>query len=209
MNKVTKAQYEKYKENGICVKCGKKKAEPGKVMCKECAEIVRVYHAETREWLKSIGYCPRCGKNKLFGDEKLCPECLADAAIKNKKSREKHYGSNHNYYVMDIARLKEKGLCRSCRKNKVVEGHTYCATCLAKKRERSRKYRQKKTGNYLHRSEWYSYGLCYHCGKPLDNDEKRLCNDCCEKIAKNFKGIRSTNAYWKADNQLLGGVSHG
>jgi len=144
-----------------------------------------------------------------MGDEKRCPECLAKAYIANIKTRRKHYGSNHDYYVMDIAKLKENGLCRGCRRNKVAEGHTYCMTCLVKKRERDRQDRLKKTGDGLSRSERYSYGLCYRCGEPLDTD-KRLCSTCCEATAKNFRGIRGTNAYWQADNKrVFGGAANG
>ena len=161
--------------------------------------------------MKKQGFCPRCGKNKLWGDEKTCPECLADASIINRRSREKHYGSQHNYYVTDITRLKAEGLCRGCRKYKVMEGHTYCIACLVKKRERSKRDRLFKSGSDgIDRSERPSYGMCYTCGQPLDTD-KRLCSKCSEQRAKNFKGIRGTNAYWRNDNaQLtLGGVLRG
>jgi len=205
---MTKEQYNKNKQNGICVRCGSRKAIPGKVMCAECAEKVRQYKQDNTKWAKEHNFCPRCLKNKLMGDEHICPECLADAAIRNKKSREKNYGSNHNYYIMDISRLKESGLCRGCRKNKVAVGHTYCITCLIKKRNRRRRDYQNETKNFIPRSERRAYGLCYDCGNPLDTD-KGLCKKCSLEKAKNFKGIRGTNAYWKRDNQMLGGVSHG
>ena len=205
---MTKDQYYTYKASGICVRCGGRKAEKDRVMCSSCAEKVRNAHRETIAWAKEHGFCPRCVKNRLMGEERICPECLADAAIKNKKSREKHYSSNHNYYVMDIARLKEQGLCRGCRKNKVSEGHTYCEACLFKKREKRKRYYEREKRGYIPRSERRSYGLCYRCGNPLDTD-KGFCSECSEKVAKNFKGIRGTNAYWKADNQFLGGVRHG
>lgn len=206
--KMTKKQYNKNKQNGICVRCGGRKAIPGKVMCAECAENCRKYKRDSLKWAKEHKFCPRCMKNKLMGEEKICPECLADAAIKNKKSREKNYGTNHNYYVMDIAKLKESGLCRGCRKSKVAEGHTYCTACLIKKRNRRRRDYQRETKNFIPRSERRSYNLCYNCGNPLDTD-KGLCQKCSIAKAKNFKGIRGTNAYWKADNHMLGGVSHG
>lgn len=205
---MTKKQYYSNKDRGICVRCGNRKAMPNHVMCKICNEKAKAYQRETRIWMREKGFCPRCGRNRLWGDEKICPECLANASISNKRSREKHYGSQHNYYVTDITQLKAEGLCRGCRKHKIVEGHTYCIACLAKKRERSRRDRLFKSG--LSRSERYSYGLCYTCGQPLDTD-KRLCSKCTEKRIKNFKGIRGTNAYWRNDNaQLtLGGVLRG
>jgi predicted amidophosphoribosyltransferase len=195
---MTKEQYERYKAQGICVRCGSRKAKEGRVMCSECAEKMKKAQNETRKWAREHGFCPRCLRNRLWGQEKICPECLADAAIANKKSREKYYGGNHEYYIMDITRLKAKGLCRGCRKNKVSTGHTYCEACLEKKRRRFRK----KNEGYISRSERRFYGLCYRCGNPLDTD-KGLCSECCDKVAQNFKGIRGTNAYWKADNQQL------
>ena len=183
-------------------------ARQGKTMCAECAEKGKKYQHENRKWAKSHGLCPRCMKNRLMGEERICPECLADAAIRNKKSREKNYGSNHNYYVMDIARLKERGICRGCRKNKVAEGHTYCSGCLAKKRIRRRRDYQRETKDFIPRSERRSFNLCYRCGDILDSN-KGLCQKCSVDVAKNFKGIRGTNAYWKRDNQMIEGVSHG
>ena len=205
---MTRKEYYRLKEQGKCVRgCGRM-ARQGKTMCTECAEKVRKYHEDNRKWAKQHNLCPRCLKNRLMGEEKICLECLANAAITNKKSREKNHGSNHNYYIMDIARLKENGLCRGCRKKKAAEGHTYCQSCLAKKRNRRRRDYQNETKNFIPRSERRAYGLCYNCGNPLDSD-KGLCEKCSLEKAKNFKGIRSTNAYWKTQNQLLGGVSHG
>lgn len=205
---MTKEQYYNYKQQGLCVRgCGRK-AVAGKTMCDACAEKGRQYQRENREWARERGLCPRCMKNKLFGDEKICVECLADASIINRRNREKRYGSEHEYYIMDITRLKENGICRGCRKQKVVTGHTYCMSCLIKKREKSRRARQNETKNFIPRSERRSFNLCYNCGNPLDTD-KGLCQKCSIAKAKNFKGIRSTNAYWKAENQLIGGVRHG
>lgn len=206
---MTKEQYYKAKEDGKCVRCLGRDALPGKVMCEVCANKGKKYREETRKWLKKVGYCPRCGRNKLYGEEKTCPECLANAAIANKKYRQKHYGSDHEYYVMDIARLKEKGLCRGCRKNEVAEGHTYCLTCLIKKRKRTRLNHQYDFNDFIPRVERRSYGLCYRCGSPLDTD-KNACSKCCKELVKNFKGKRGANSYWRFDNQFLtGGYARG
>ena len=178
-------------------------------MCAECADKVRKYQEESRVWAKERKLCPRCLKNRLMGEERTCPECLAIASIYNKKSREKHYGTSHDYYVMDIARIKAQGLCRSCRKQKVAEGHTYCPTCLIKHRNRKRKDHQYDFNDFIPRSERRGYNLCYRCGNPLDSD-KNLCTACCESVVKNFKGIRGNNTYWKQGNQLIfGGVADG
>ena len=173
-------------------------------MCSTCAGEKLKGKAERREWLKSIGYCPVCGKNMLFGEEKICPECLADKYSRSCKDTDK----KHKQYLVRASKKKEQGLCHSC-SNKAAEGHTYCLQCLAKRRVQEKRYRALKSGDYMDRGERYGYGLCYRCGEPLDTD-KRLCSTCCEATAKNFRGIRGTNAYWQADNKrVFGGAANG
>lgn len=198
---MSKTTYENRKSKGLCVKCGKAQAIQGKVMCTECAEKQKIYQREIREFFKNMGLCPRCGKNKLFGDEKECPECSAMMYELNRKSRERRNVTAMDYYRKDIQRLKEQGLCRSCRKRKVAEGHTYCSVCLVKHRERSREYARKKSRIGLERSERPNYGLCYTCGNPLDRDG-RVCRKCAEKMAKNLPAHRD-NLSWRNNNKII------
>lgn len=171
-------------------------------MCTECAEKQRIYQKETREFLKNIGLCSRCGKNKLFGDEKECLECSTMMYERNQKSRERRNITAMDYYRKDIVRLKSEELCRSCRKRKVAEDHTYCSICLVKKRERGRIYRQKKKAGIC-RSERPNYGLCYTCGEPLDR-EGRICARCAEIMKNNLPDQRN-NLAWRNDNKLIFG----
>lgn len=171
-------------------------------MCAECAEKQKIYQQETRKYLQNLGLCPRCGKNKLFGDEKECPECTAMMYEINQRSRERRNVTAMDYYRKDIKRLKEQGLCRSCRKRKVAEGHTYCSVCPAKKRERSREYRRKKDKIGLERSERPNYGFCYTCGNPIDR-EGRVCKRCAEMMTKNLPADRDKNVAWREDNRLV------
>lgn len=170
-------------------------------MCSECAEEQRIYRQETREYLRNLGLCPRCGKNKLFGSERECPECRSTMYEINQRSRERRNVTAMDYYRKDIKRLKEQGLCRSCRKRKVADGHTYCNACLIKHRERSKEYRRKKSIIGLVRSERPNYGFCYTCGDPLDRDG-RICKKCAEKMTKNLPKDRD-NADWRNDNKLI------
>ena len=181
------------------------------MLCQECADADNVRHKKDREWYANMGFCYRCGKERVFGEEKICPECLAKASIVNKKYIEKKYGDFHAFYLADIAKIKAKGVCRSCRTVKAVEGHTYCAKCLAKQNERNKRrdrlLRLNRVG--IGRNERPSYGLCYICGNPLDTD-KRLCSSCCMKIGHNFGRNRSKNQAWEKDNKrVFGGVAHG
>lgn len=199
---MSKTTYENRKKKGLCVKCGKVPPVEGKVMCAECAEKQKIYQQETRKYLQNLGLCPRCGKNKLFGDEKECPECTAMMYEINQRSRERRNVTAMDYYRKDIKRLKEQGLCRSCRKRKVAEGHTYCSVCPAKKRERSREYRRKKDKIGLERSERPNYGFCYTCGNPIDR-EGRVCKRCAEMMTKNLPADRDKNVAWREDNRLV------
>lgn len=198
---MSKTTYMRRKSEGLCVKCGKAQAIQGKVMCADCAEKQKIYQRETREYFKNIGICPRCGKNKLFGDEKECPECCAMMYELNRKSRERRNITAIDYYRKDIKRLKEQGLCRSCRTRKVAEGKTYCKNCLIEHRERNKEYRRKKDRVGLERSERPNYGLCYTCGDPLDRDG-RICQKCADKMAKNLPTQRN-NMLWRNDNKFI------
>lgn len=193
--------YERRKEQGLCVGCGKVPPRNGKIMCAECAEKQRVYREDTRKFFKSIGICPRCGKNKLFGDEKTCPECLAYAYAVNNKSKANRNFNSKEWYKKDIAMLKSQGLCRSCRKEKIAIGHTYCPSCLIKHRERAAKYKNKKDKSGLDRSERPNYGLCYFCGNPIDRDG-RTCKKCAEIVKKNLPKTGG-NSLWKEQNKLI------
>lgn len=172
-------------------------------MCAKCAEKQRIYQRETREHLRNLGLCPRCGKNRLFGNEKECPECTAMMYEINQRSIKKRGIISSEYYRKDITRLKDKGLCRSCRKRKVADGRTYCPICLAKRRERSKEYRRKKEKTGLERSERPNYGLCYTCGKPLDR-EGRICKKCADIMANNLPRNRD-NLAWRNSNKLIFG----
>lgn len=198
---MSKGTYNRRKEQGLCVRCGKIPPITNGVMCLECSELSRKERREQREFFRNLGLCPRCGKNKLFGDENECPECCAMMYELNKKSRERRNVTAMDYYRKDIQRLKEQGLCRSCRKMKVAEGHTYCINCLVKHREQGRKYRRKKDKIGLERSERPNYGFCYTCGNPLDRDG-RVCQKCADNMTKNLPKQRD-NLLWRNDDKLI------
>ena len=117
------------------------------------------------------------------------------------KKQKKRNITAMDYYRRDIARLKEQGLCRSCRKRKVADGHTYCSICLAKHNQRGKEYRKKKDKAGLERSERPNYGFCYICGEKIDRDG-RVCKKCAERLTKNLPEERDNKA-WREDNQLI------
>lgn len=197
----SKEEYNRRKEQGICVKCGKEKASMGRVACIKCREKQKNASKERREFYISFGYCPRCGKNKLFGDERTCPECLAENAIIKKRSREKLKKTDMDYFRERQECLKQAGLCRTGCGRKRVDGKTYCEICLIKHNKKAREYRRKTKKQDIQRSERPSYGLCYTCGKTLDR-EGRMCIKCAEKATKNLPKKRN-NRIWSEDNKIV------
>lgn len=196
-----KAEYNRRKEQGICVICGKEKAGDGKVACEKCLENRRNYQRETRKFFRKMKICPRCAKNKLFGEEKTCPECLAQNIIMRKKTCIKKDKTNMDYFNERQETLKELGLCRTGCGRKRAEGKTYCETCLVKHREASRERSRRKSRDGLSRSERPNYGLCYTCGDQLDRDG-RICSKCAEKMTLNLPKVHD-NKNWRKQNANL------
>lgn len=193
--KMGKETYYRRKMEGICVLCGKEKAQKDKVCCHFCNEKTKESRRKHREFSNNHGLCPDCGKNKLFGQERRCPECLSRVYATNIKCRSKNKSYASEYYKKDILRLKFNGVCRGCRKKSVMPGHTYCENCLIKKRNK------KNSDVNIPRSERYYYGMCYICGGLLDG-EKKLCNKCSKRLANNFPKERPKNIYWLNDNKI-------
>ena len=89
------------------------------------------------------------------------------------------------------------GLCPYCG-TKPSEGYVLCDRHRA---EKMKKYYATRQLPGITRSEWPSYGLCYHCGKPLDTD-KKLCKKCTENAIKNLPIHRNTeNHVWGKDGK--------
>ena len=84
--KYLKTRYDRLKSQGICVTCGKRKADAG-VRCTTCAAKYKSYPKERMKMKYqgrvNNGLCPRCGQ-EAQGDMKICPDC-------RKKAMEKYY----------------------------------------------------------------------------------------------------------------------
>lgn len=81
--------------NGICVTCGKNKAEKGFKTCAECRKKVRKYRqiyiskyqlSDRALWV-SQGRCERCGSYDLQEGTKLCRKCYQQSAEALEKAR--------------------------------------------------------------------------------------------------------------------------
>lgn len=78
-------RYEKRKNEGICVSCGKRPAKQGKVRCAYCLikdakrheVIARENDVLPRELMGKGEYCATCGKP--VNGTKLCEKCYANA----------------------------------------------------------------------------------------------------------------------------------
>lgn len=80
-------------ELGLCTRCGKKKAAPGRKSCPECLEKARAntkrwanknpgYGQVRRERLREKGICTKCGKEMVAGGRSYCRNCLLRAKKK-------------------------------------------------------------------------------------------------------------------------------
>ena len=74
------------KAAGICIRCGKMKAVPGRTCCAECKKKERERYIEDYRFYREKGICVRCHRAKAEPGRVLCWICLE----RNKKySRDK------------------------------------------------------------------------------------------------------------------------
>ena len=67
--------YNRKKEKGVCVCCGKEKPIPGKTRCEKCAEKNRLNSLHTARRRRLMGLCLYCGKNEKREGKSCCAEC--------------------------------------------------------------------------------------------------------------------------------------
>lgn len=183
--------YQRRKENGLCVRCGKPIDREG-VMCVSCRKIINKDTAETRKWLQEHGICPRCRKNFLYGDEKNCPECAAysySIIMPKREENREHYNEIHkNWSRKTHHRMIEMGVCTRCRKRKADAGYKTCGMC----REKTRRYKQSRNIT-KDRSEREKNGLCYFCDNPIKQGYK-VCEMHYKMNVENARSARANNA---------------
>lgn len=191
--------YAERKSKGICVCCGKQKAEQGKIKCLTCKENQREYQKKSRELFDSLGICVRCGKEKQAIGFKMCPECIEKSNEINRKSYKKRGGSKRVYKDR-----KKQGKCVGC-SNMAEPGKVRCAKCLEIHNKYTRKYYLRKKQTRIVRSDRHTNGLCYLCGNELDCDN-RICLSCSEKMTNNLRDSwgKKINHAWQKENSLIG-----
>lgn len=110
----SKTRYKKRKANGLCVRCGKRPPDEGKVSCRSCLAKDRKDHREAAwkkgslpSFMRGDGeYCEMCCEPKCSG-QKICEDCRAKL-IEAQKRRKKPDNSNHPWRRLIDRDVKEK-----------------------------------------------------------------------------------------------------
>lgn len=127
----------------------------------------------------------------------------------------------HRKYMKEYREnLKKYHLCMNCKNQDAytLNNHLFCYECTCKRLGHEPIIREKKTKQWtLPRNERSSHNLCYKCGKPSLNIEKKwgigevkLCKECYEKNCENAKirkrkisvPICNTKNAWENYNKL-------
>lgn len=103
------------KENGVCVKCGKRQATEGKTTCTQCRAKINIYQEKYRNQKRKIpielyrkdGYCSMCGSTDLVEGKKLCHKCY-EAACKNAEIARNYIDRKNHFWKKDNALLGRK-----------------------------------------------------------------------------------------------------
>jgi hypothetical protein len=91
MNSMDKLR-NKWKKNGLCRRCGKRKAKKGKTKCQECINTDVIYQRERRHKNRDLGLCITCGNPAMVNTEtglimKCCSKCSEIKNINERKNR--------------------------------------------------------------------------------------------------------------------------
>ena len=147
------------------------------------------------EWYKSKGICPRCRVNNAFENHVFCPECLEKHKIRCEKTRSEESKEQRRKYVKRKRELCIAfGICRECMKRPVVKGKSKCIECYSKEKQRNKRKSDKKVARDIRTN----IGLCYFCGKPVEQGYKTckkhhsICADNLSKASRD-----NSNHIWR------------
>ena len=150
---------------------------------------------EYREWYKKHHICANCGKEKAWKNTTMCPECLEKHKIRCEKTRSEESKEQRRKYVKRKRELCIAfGICRECMKRPVVKGKLKCIECYAKEKQRNKRKSDKKVARDIR----INMGLCYFCGKPVEQGYKtckkhhRICADNLGKASRD-----NSNHIWR------------
>lgn len=117
-NRYSKNKREEKKVNGICAVCNKK-AESGRVHCRECADRQIRATSEVYRLMVENGICVSC-KEPMDRDGCWCSKCLDKASKKSKKQRDE---------------WKSLGKCNSCGRDREDSKVNKCRKCRIRSNE--------------------------------------------------------------------------
>lgn len=145
---------QKYKEQGLCIYCGKPR-EINRSACSKCLENKRKQNKRLREKKKEHGICRECNK-LIVGNSIYC----LDHQIKNRDAFKKWKETHPSYSfrtIKNIEKIRENdrfrywekissGICPKCG-NILAENRHLCKDCLLKERLRGK--RRRNPNRYL------------------------------------------------------------
>jgi hypothetical protein len=127
-----KALYWRRVKAGLCTRCGKEPARPGKRTCAPCASFEaacsRKYLARINPLMSKLGLCVCCHHREAMPGQTKCGVCS-------------EYQVSHQKDIR--AKRKEEGKCSGCGR-KPTPGFRTCAHCRDKQREQNQRSRAKK-----------------------------------------------------------------
>ena len=181
----------KRKQDGVCVKCGKRPAVIGQTMCEQCKDANTQYRIEQDLFCKSVGICIKCHKVPADKGYIMCLQCRMDERERNKQRERPTENRQAEYAKGKQLRDERKanGQCPMCgRVIKSYDNHVYCEYCRAKARKRERKEREKQgiVSNDMRGNGIY----CAVCRKPVEHIGEKMCDRCRTNALKNIEKAR-------------------
>lgn len=128
---------EKLRKAGVCIRCGKPKAED-RTLCPDCLKYKTKYsikQSHDRYYsLLEAGKCVRCGVRYAEAGHSNCRKCL-----ERHKAEIKRYDPDNAKKNARRQARREAGLCIDCGKP-ALEGSSRCKKCTEARRDSARKY---------------------------------------------------------------------
>src|ERR1017187_10560906 len=132
----------RWKDAGLCMRCGKRSAVEGRTSCAECIEEA----IEKRKEKRSQGVCTYCAKqNPVIPGTSYCQDCCVKITRRNKKIHQERLAG---------------GLCTNCGENPSRSGKLTCSKC-AKETRKFNQRNKKKCFDYYGR-------VCTCCKQEFD-----------------------------------------
>lgn len=183
----------KMKAEHRCPNCGKPLDRDG-YLCRACQDRENERHRSLKEFRWENYLCLNCG-TPVEENERLCPVCLAKESANHRRYIVKHHVKEDKKHSSDrhkklYYKLKAQGICTKCGKRKAIPGHTRCAICAEKQRERDRKRSKETQEERLNR---WKRGLCRFCDNPVEPGYK-VCTYHHQLSIKNANDERSVKA---------------